>query len=317
MRRRLFTALLALGLVLILTAAFAGGCGKAPKPAITDLTPSSAVAGAVVNVVGSDFGDSQGNSVVHVGPKVADVTSWTNALITFKVPTGLDGTMEPVSVLTGSGESNELMVQVLVPSRQDIPATPPQPSGQIESITPVLAMQSYEKKKNVSTVGWTYGVVKLSGLNPKWKIDQGGKTKGTQTYFLLQNNPTAKVDPNWSVIDAATSFTPQKLATDGAPADLQVTLPTPTPPQPPAKTQQQVILDYLTAKGIDTTAVTITLVNESKTDPTWELFNCDWPPEAQIPDVRVVLHQENGQWVVKGSGATIPSIPGMPPDLLK
>lgn len=315
MRKSSLTAAL-LALALALAAVLASGCGQAPKPAITDLTPSSAAAGGSVNVVGSDFGDSQGNSVVHVGPKVADVTTWTNVLITFKVPEGLEGTMEPVSILTGSGESNELMLQVLVPDKNGQP-TPSQPEGHIEHISPVMAMQAYMKNKNVNTTDWTFSVVKLSSLNPNWKIDQGGKPKGTVTYFLLQNAPTARANPNWTVVDSSTSYTPQRLGSLGAPADLQLTLPPPPPPQPPKKTQQQVILDYLTGKGIDTTSVVITLVNESKTDPTWELFNCDWPPEAQTPDVRVVLHQENDQWVVKGSGADIGNIPGIPADLIK
>lgn len=304
--------LVAVFLVAVMAVALGAGCASKPaaKPQVSNLDPSAGPTGTQVNVVGSNFGDSQGNSVVHVGVKVADVVTWSNVLVTFKIPTGLSGTLQPVSILTAAGESNELIFGLQT-------TKPSQPSGDIESITPVTAMQAYEKKAGVSTAGWTFSVVKLSGIDPTWKIDQGGKAKGTATYFLLHNVPTAKVNPNWTIIDAAASFTPQKLATDGAPADLQMTLPAPTPPQPPAKTQQQVILEYIASKGIDTSAVTITLLNESKIDPTWELFNADWPAEAQIPDAKVVLHKENGQWVVKNYGADVSNTPGMPSDLLK
>jgi hypothetical protein len=309
MRKTRFSAvLLTILLVAVMVVGAVGGCGsKASKPEITNLDPSSGLAGTQVNIVGTNLGDSQGNSVVHVGVKVADVVSWSNVLVTAKIPVGLDGTMQPVSILTGGGESNELSLQVL---KKDLP---PQPDNQIESVTPIAAMQAYQKKKGVSTVGWTFSVVKLSAKDPNWKIDQGGKAGGAQTYFLLHNVPTAKINPNWTVIDAAASFTPQKLAADGAPADLQMQLPPPVPPQPQPKTQ--VILDYLKSKGIDTSAVAITLVNESKIDPTWELFNADWPAEAQIPDALVVLHQESGQWVVKNYGQDISNTPGMPGDL--
>lgn len=308
-RGKSLPVLVAACLVAILAIALGAGCGSKPlpKPLISNLDPSAGPPGTQVNIIGTALGDAQGNSVMHVGTKVADVVSWSNVLVTIKIPSGLSGTLQPVSVLTSSGESNEL------PFGLTSPKQPSQPSGDIESVTPIVAMQAYEKKQGVSTAGWTFSVVKLSAQNPAWKIDQGGKPKGTVTYFLLHNVPTAKVNPNWAVVDAAASLTPQKLASDGAPADLQMTLP---PPAPPQKTQQQVILDYIASKGIDTSAVTITLLNESKIDPTWELFNADWPAEAQIPDAKVVLHKENGQWVVKNYGGDVSNTPGMPNDLI-
>jgi len=61
-------------------------------------------------------------------------------------------------------------------------------------------MQAFEKKKGVSTTGWTYSVVKLSSVDPNWKIDSGGSANGTTTYFLLH-----KVNNNWTVVDAGTT----------------------------------------------------------------------------------------------------------------
>lgn len=251
------------------------------------------------------MGDSQGNSVVHVGVKVADVVSWSNTLVVAKVPTDITSMVQPVSILAGGGESNELSFLV-------IPTTPNPPNrqpGQAENITPIKAMRIFEQKKGVSTTGWSYSVVKLSSIDPNWKIDSGGKTGGQQTYFLLK-----KVNGNWTVVDAGTAMTPQELQGDGAPSDLWVQLP---PPQPQPVSEIQTILNYLKGKGIDTTAVTISFINQSALDPTWELFNADWPAEAQIPDAEVVLHKENDQWVVKNYGADVSNTPGMPADLLK
>ncbi|MHB8894635.1 MAG: IPT/TIG domain-containing protein [Candidatus Geothermincolia bacterium] len=302
-RRKLLPVLISLFLVALLAAALGAGCGSkstASKPKIADIDPPAGAAGAQVSIIGSDMGDTQGTSVVHFGSKVADVVSWTTVLVTVKVPTGLPAAVAGVTVLTSAGQSNEYTFTVIASKQPD------RKQGEIESNTPVQAMQAFEKKKGVSTAGWTFSVVKQSTQNPNWKIDQGGLPGKPPTYFLLK-----KVNNLWTVIDDGNALTATELKGDGAPADLWVDL----PPKAPAKTQQQVILDYLTAKGIATTGVSITFVKQSKTDPTWQLFLADWPPQAQIPDAYFVLHQENGQWVVKNYGTDISQTPGMPADL--
>lgn len=301
-RHKTLPVLISLLLVSTLAIAMGAGCGKPKKAEIANLDPSSGVAGTNINIVGSNFGDAQGNSVVHIGVKVADVVSWTNALVVAKIPTGISATVQAVSILTSAGESNELTLLVI----QTTPKPPDRQPGQVENITPIQAMQAFEKKKGVNTDGWTYNVVKVSS-DPNWKIDSGGKTSGTTTYFLLK-----KANTNWTVVDAGTALTTAQIKADGAPSDLQIQLP---PPAPPVKSEIQTILDYLKAKGLDTSAVTISFIKQSGTDPTWELFNADWPAEAQIPDARVVLHKENGQWVVKAYGANVNNTPGMPADL--
>jgi len=299
-RGKTLPVLVALMLVAVLSVAVAAGCGSSgPKPKVTDLDPPAAVGGAQVSIIGTDFGDTQGSGVVHVDVKVATVVSWTNVLISFKVPTDLPASVVGVSVLTPAGESNEMNFSVLAKTQPDRPA------GTIESNTPIQAMQAFEKKKGVATTGWTYGVVKQSTQNPNWKIDQGGVPGQAPTYFLLK-----KVNGLWTVIDDGKALTQQELSGTGAPADLWINL----PPQQ-AKTQQQVILDYLKAQGVSTTGVTITFVKQSAADPTWQLFLADWPVQAQIPDAYFVLHQENGQWVVKNYGSDITSTPNMPADL--
>jgi len=299
---KMLPVLLALLMAATLAITLGAGCGGSGKKAqITNLDPSSGVAGTNVNVVGSNFGSAQGNSVVHIGVKVADVVSWSDVLVVAKVPTGLTATVQPISILTGAGESNELSFLVIASKQPD------RQPGQVENVTPIQAMQAFEKKKGVSTTGWTYSVVKLSSVDPNWKIDSGGTTNGTTTYFLLK-----KVSGNWTVVDAGATLAPAQLKADGAPGDLQIQLP---PPAPPVKSEIQTILDYLKSKGTDTSAVTVSFIKQSATDPTWELFNADWPAQAQIPDARIVLHKENGQWVVKAYGADVSNTPGMPSDL--
>ena len=121
------------------------------------------------------------------------------------------------------------------------------------------------------------------------------------------------------MVDYGTAMTPDQIKGKGAPADLQIQLPPPPsqPPQPPAKTQQQVIMDYMTSKGIDTTGAGIYMYKQSQADPTWEVFYVDFPVEKQQADLTFILHQENGQWVVKGygSGPDVYNIPGLPADL--
>jgi hypothetical protein len=284
-KEKMLPALISLLMVVVISGAFGAGCGTTKKPQLDNLDPSSGTAGTKINIVGSNLGDSQGNSVVHVGVKVANVVSWSDTIVVAEVPTDITSTVQPVSILTGGGESDELPFLV-------IPTTPSPPDrqpGQAEHITPIKAMQVFEQKNGVSTAGWSYSVVKLS--------------------FLLK-----KVDGNWTAVDAGTAMTPQELQGDGAPSDLWVQLPS---SQPQPVSEIQTILNYLKGKGIDTTAVTISFIKQSTLDPTWELFNADWPAQAQIPDAEVVLHQENGQWVVKNYGADVSNTPGMPADLLK
>jgi hypothetical protein len=302
-RGRLAAVLVSLCMVALLLAALSAGCGSGgttTKPDITDIDPPAATTAAQISIIGTGFGDTQGTSVVHIGSKVADIVSWTSVLVTVKVPAGLSATVQGVTVLTSGGQSNQFTFTVIA-SRQ-----PDRPQGTVESNTPIQAMQAFEKKKGVSTTGWTFSVVKQSTQNPNWKIDSGGLPGQAPTYFLLK-----KVNNLWTVVDDGKALTQQELSGTGAPSDLWIDL----PPKTPVKTQQQVILDYLTQKGVSTTGVTVTFVKQSKTDPTWQLFLADWPTQAQIPDAYVVLHQENGQWVVKGYGADISSTPGMPTDL--
>lgn len=301
-------------LALLVSAAALGGCGSQPvvaKPEVSLLNPTTGPAGTQVQVAGEDFGDSQGTSVVHMGGKVADVVAWSESLVTIKVPSGLTTAAQPVSVLTSSGESNQEMFNVTAapPTPTPTPAPTPDPKpGQIEHPTPASAIIDWMGKRGMNTQGVTFSVVIQSQKDSNWKIDAASRAGKDTLYFLMK-----KVSGNWTVVDDGTALTPQELQADGAPSDLWVKVPVPPPPAP--ENQVKIINDYLTSKGVDLNDVSIQLVKSSQSDPTWQLFRINFPPERQLPDSFVVLHLENNTWVVKAYAENINNTPGMPADL--
>jgi IPT/TIG domain len=310
MKGRRWTVVAALCVLAALALALAPGCGKsANAPELSLLDPDQGPVGSVVSVIGANLGTAQGTSVIHVGSKVAEVLAWSDTLVTIRIPSGLAEAPQGVTALTPDGESNEIEFTVSTEQKPNPPAPSP---GEIEHPTPVSAMLDYMKKNNINTSGWTFSVVKTSATDPAWKIDEGVKSGQQTLYFLLQ-----QVKKSWNVVLEGTSLTPEQIKAKGAPADLQITLPPPTPPPPTPKTQQQVIMDYMTSKGIDTTGASIYMYKQSQTDPTWEVFYVDFPPEKQQADLTFILHQESGQWVVKnyGSGPDVYNVPGLPDDL--
>jgi hypothetical protein len=290
--------------VLVVSLSFAAGCGGKNKPSVkpelSTLDPISGPAGTRVMIIGADLGTTQGDSVVHVGDKVAQASAWSDTEVTVKVPDGLSKDVQGVTILTPQGESNEVSFAVTAPG----PA-PDRPETQVEHPTPASAMQAWMKKQGVDVNGWTFSVVKQSKTDPNWKIDEAVKSGNANEYFLLK-----KVDNNWTVIDEGAAITPQELQGDGAPGDLWEQLPTPAP-----QTQQQVISDYLKANGVDLSAASVTFVAQSKSDPTWELFQVSFPPESQMATEYMVVHQEGGKWVVKNYASDVDSTPGLPADL--
>lgn len=312
MRGRRWAALVALCIVAVMTLALAAGCGEKAEnmPELSVLDPSQGPSGSIVSIIGANLGAAQGTSVIHVGSKVAEVLAWSDKLVTVRIPADLAVAPQGVTALTPQGESNEVEFVVTQESKPNPPAPGP---GDIEHPTPVSAMLDFMKKNNINTTGWTFSVVKTSASDSAWKIDEAVKSGQQTLYFLLH-----QVKGSWNVVDYGTAMTPDQIKGKGAPADLQITLPQPTPPTPPTpKTQSQVIMEYMTSKGIDTTGAGINMYKQSQTDPTWEVFYVDFPPEKQQADLTFILHQENGQWVVKnyGSGPDVYNVPGLPADL--
>jgi IPT/TIG domain len=85
-----------------------------PTPEITNLSPAQGLAGTSVTVTGSNFGSSQGSSVVTFNGVAATPSSWSNTAITVPVPTGT--TTGPVAVTVASVPSNGLVFTVTGPT---------------------------------------------------------------------------------------------------------------------------------------------------------------------------------------------------------
>jgi IPT/TIG domain len=289
--------------VVVLSISLVVGCGgekPTAKPELSTINPVSGTTGTKLVIIGANLGDTQGDSVVHIGNKVADASAWSDTEITAKVPDGLSQDVQGVTVLTPAGQSNELSFAVTAPG-----STPDRKEGQVENPTPASAMLKWMKGQGIDTTGWTFSVVNVSEADPSWKIDQATKSGSANRYFLLH-----KVNNSWKVIDEGSSMTADQLQGDGAPGDLWEQVPT-----PPAQTQQQVIDNYLKAQGVDLSEASITFIMQSKTDPTWELFQVSFPPQAQMATSYIVLHQEGGNWVVKNYASDVDETPGMPADL--
>ena len=119
--------LLALLMAATLAIALGAGCGgSGKKPQITNLDPSSGVAGININIVGANFGNAQGNSVVHVGVKVADVVSWSNVLVVAVV--GCAGSPPPP---VGPSIEHPKVVTPIVGDAGSTVASEPAPAGPI------------------------------------------------------------------------------------------------------------------------------------------------------------------------------------------
>jgi hypothetical protein len=98
-----------------------------PPPTIDKLRPRPLGPSQVMRIIGSGFGDEQGDSAVHIGPKAFDSTSpkiklWSDAKIKIRLPKykcdwfkGKDFRRRPVWVTVGSVDSNKKNIKVMKP----------------------------------------------------------------------------------------------------------------------------------------------------------------------------------------------------------
>jgi hypothetical protein len=87
---------------------------SAPPPSITNLNPTSGLAGATVTIAGTNFGATQGTSTVKFNGTAATVTSWSATSIVVTVPTG--ATTGNVVVTVGGVASSGVAFTVIVPA---------------------------------------------------------------------------------------------------------------------------------------------------------------------------------------------------------
>ncbi|MHB1684892.1 MAG: cellulase family glycosylhydrolase [Bacilli bacterium] len=88
---------------------------QSSAPSIASLSPTSGTAGTAVTIAGSNFGSSQGSSVVNFGATAATVTSWSNTSVTATAPNLAAGTVN-VTVSVGGTASNAASFTVTAPS---------------------------------------------------------------------------------------------------------------------------------------------------------------------------------------------------------
>jgi hypothetical protein len=96
-------------------------------PAIDKLKPRPRDPGQVVRIIGRGFGDTQGNSVVRIGPREFDSTSrriklWSETKIKVRIPNykcgwfkGQDYRLRKVWVTVGGVDSNKKKLKVVKP----------------------------------------------------------------------------------------------------------------------------------------------------------------------------------------------------------
>ena len=85
-----------------------------PAPTITNITPTSGLAGAAVTITGMNFGTTQGASTVKFNGTTAAVTSWSNTSIAVTVPSG--AATGNVVVTVGTQASNGVSFTVTTPA---------------------------------------------------------------------------------------------------------------------------------------------------------------------------------------------------------
>jgi RHS repeat-associated protein len=77
-----------------------------PAPVITSISPTRGTIGSEVVVAGSNFGASQGGSVVTLNATPAIINSWSNTSITITIPSGATSGLLVASVAPSMNDSN-------------------------------------------------------------------------------------------------------------------------------------------------------------------------------------------------------------------
>ena len=141
-------------------------------PKISSLSPESGGPGTEVKIEGNKFGDTQGSGKVLFGPGTADVVSWSDTSITFKVPADATPNTYGVTVETAAGKSGEAIFTI---GGEDLSAQK-------------AAIISYLQNEGQSTAGsenWTLTLVKKSAQDPNWEVVKVNVPGGTAFEAVL------------------------------------------------------------------------------------------------------------------------------------
>jgi hypothetical protein len=147
----------------------------ANAPKIDSLSPESGGPGTEVKVSGSKFGVTQGGGKVLFGPGTAEVVSWSDTSITFKVPSDASPNTYGVTIETAEGKSGEAIFTV---GGEDLSAQK-------------AAVIAYLQAQGQSTAGsenWTISLVKKSAQDPNWEVVKVTVPGGTSFEAVLVFN---------------------------------------------------------------------------------------------------------------------------------
>lgn len=232
--------ILIISICVLITAA---GCGKSPS--IDSLNPSSGAAGTTIEIRGSGFGDSHGDSLVKVGDHSASSVEWSDKLISIKIPADLAAGDYGVRVITENNESNEVKLTVTNGDKK--------PDADADKDTPAYAMTEYMKAQGIDTSGWNFSVVNQSKTDANWKIDSASKSGFDTLYFIMHHEGS-----KWVVKQESKDL--YGMNVPGMPTDLM-------PQKPQTDSKEDVAKAAMKDKGIDTTGYSLALDKTSTQNP--------------------------------------------------
>lgn len=143
-------------------------------PAITSVSPNSGLAGSSVTIAGSNFGTTQGTSVVRFNTTAATVTSWSASQITVTVPQLSAGAYGVTATVNGVSSNAATFT--------------------VTTVTPMPAINTLSP-----TSGAVGASVTIAGSN-------FGTTQGTSTVRFGSTNATVSSWSNTSIVAAVPSI---------------------------------------------------------------------------------------------------------------
>jgi surface antigen len=194
-------------------------------PAITNINPTSGVAGTPVTINGANFGGTKGTSIVRFGTKIASVTSWNDTKIIAIAPAG-SGTVN-VTVTTSATQSNGVPftyttaptnVQVTAPtSGQTVSGTFTFKATAQDNSGTVQKMEFYVDSD--TTPACTDSMAKPSGSTFQCNWNTASKPNGSHTVRAKAYDPSGN-----SAFSPPVSFIINNVVTT-PPTNVQVTSP--------------------------------------------------------------------------------------------
>jgi hypothetical protein len=142
-----------------------------PVPAITSLLPDTAPPGAEIQITGTHFGSSQGNSYIKLGNNTVIPTFWSENLIKFIIPAGAISASVTVHVNGQTSNSVSLVITFITPTQT--PQVNSSYKGQLINKSDNITVKRYEsgqlkfEYKNTGTIEWDPNVVYLGTSHPR------------------------------------------------------------------------------------------------------------------------------------------------------